>query len=119
MSKNIYKSTQGNVTSILFKAMNEQGNSEIDEDFSEDLIFLGVDMPSEINKVLSKASDKLTDGISESEIKAYNLGIHNAIAILKGFIASNRPVVHVDNLRCPTELFYDEVVRIFKEKEGE
>ena len=76
-----------------------------------ELYFLGMDIVEE-TRTISKFSEILcTDGMTESELKAYELGIENALSALKSVVATNGEltVINIEGLDVPTELTVDEI----------
>ena len=76
-----------------------------------ELYFLGMDIVEE-TRAISKFSEILcTDGMTESELKAYELGIENTLSALKASLATegNLVVINIEGLDIPTELTIDEL----------
>ena len=76
-----------------------------------ELYFLGMDIVEE-TRVINKFNTILcTDGMTESELKAYELGIENTLSTLKSVLErdNNMIVVDIEGLDIPTELTIDEL----------
>lgn len=76
-----------------------------------ELYFLGMDIVEETRNI-SKFSEILcTDGMTESELKAYELGIENVLSALKSVVARDgeMTVINIEGLDTPTELTVDEL----------
>ena len=76
-----------------------------------ELYFLGMDVIEE-TRIISKLTTTLcTDGMTEDELKAYELGIENALSALKAVLDTESNVVatHIDNFDAPTELTFNEL----------
>jgi hypothetical protein len=66
----------------------------------------------EETRAISKFSTIIcTDGMTENEIKAYELGIENALSSLKSVLATEHDMVAVNikDFDIPTELTFDEL----------
>jgi hypothetical protein len=71
----------------------------------------------EETRAISKFNTILcTDGMSESELKAYELGIENTLSALKSVLEREGEmiVVDIEGLDIPTELFVDELQEYYK-----
>jgi hypothetical protein len=51
-------------------------------DEAMDFTMTGMDISIELQKMLDKFEDKITNGMSENEKKAYNLGVKNSVDFL-------------------------------------
>lgn len=76
-----------------------------------ELYFLGMDIVDETRTISKLSTIICTDGMTESELKAYELGIENALSALKSVIATDSAmaVVNIEGLDVPTELDFDEL----------
>ena len=76
-----------------------------------ELYFLGMDIVEETRSISKFTTILCTDGMTESELKAYELGIENALSALKSVLATehNMAVVNIDGFDIPTELTFDEL----------
>ncbi len=75
-----------------------------------ELYFLGMDVPEETKNMINLASIACTDGMADSELKAYKMGIENTISALKSILENDGiPVININGLETPTELSIDEL----------
>jgi len=75
-----------------------------------ELYFLGMDVVEETKVLVDFTTITSTDGMTESELKAYKMGIENTISALKATLESDDIVVlNIEGLEVPTELSIDEV----------
>lgn len=76
-----------------------------------ELYFLGMDIVEETREANKFFTLLCTDGMTESELKAYNLGVENVLSTLKSVIneVSNMAVVNIDGICVPIELTIDEL----------
>lgn len=79
-----------------------------------DLYFLGMDIPEETKTMVSITTVTCTDGMTESELKAYKMGIENTISVLKSILENDGiAVIHIDGIEVPTEFSIDELERYY------
>lgn len=76
-----------------------------------ELYFLGMDIVEETRNISKFSEIICTDGMTESELKAYRMGIENTLSALKTSLEteSNIVVVNIEGLDAPTELTVDEL----------
>lgn len=76
-----------------------------------ELYFLGMDIVEETRHISKFSEIICTDGMTESELKAYQMGIENTLSALKSVIATDggMAVINIDGLDTPTELTVDEL----------
>ena len=76
-----------------------------------ELYFLGIDIIEEAKTIMKLTSDSCTEGMSESELKAYRLGVNNVFSILESVLQSNDDmlVVNMSGLEVATELSIDDL----------
>lgn len=81
-----------------------------------ELYFLGMDIVEEVRSISKFSTIICTDGMTESELKAYELGIENALSALKSVIATEggMTVINIDGLDVPTELTVDELQEYYE-----
>lgn len=81
-----------------------------------ELYFIAMDIEAEtIHLVNSKT---FTDGMTESEFKAYCMGIQNTISALRTVMETeneNELILNVKDIEVPTEFFFDELETYLKE----
>lgn len=75
-----------------------------------ELYFLGMDIVEETKNLMSLSTVILTDGMSDSEIAAYKMGIENTLSALKATIRENDlPIIDMEGLEIATELSIDDL----------
>ena len=67
-------------------------------------IFVAMDIPHETRKLVN--SFTVTEGMTDSELKAYQMGICNTLNALEAILETdaNEAIVHVENTDIPTEI---------------
>ena len=77
----------------------------------EELYFLGIDIIEETKTIMNLTSDACTDGMSESELKAYQLGVTNVFSILESVLQSEDEmiIINMNGLEVATELSIDDL----------
>ena len=82
-----------------------------------EIIFTAMDIPTESKKILNQL--KFFSGMTEGEVKAYNLGVADALRATKTILNQDEHiVVHVKGQDIATEIDLDELIEIVEEKEG-
>lgn len=81
-----------------------------------DILLTGMDIPNETRKLLSKFT--VTDGMTESELKAYKMGVENTIRAMQALINLDQIVFHLEGNDCIEEFNLDDLIEIVKEKES-
>jgi hypothetical protein len=81
-----------------------------------DLLFTGMDIPNETRKVLAKFT--VTDGMTENELKAYEMGVENTLRATRALLEIDQLVFHVSGYDVIEEFDLDELIEIVEEKEG-
>ena len=79
----------------------------------DELFFVGMDIVEETKNIIHAATPDCTRGMTDSELKAYNLGITNTLSALKGVVYTdsiNSFALHIDGFEIPTEFTYDDLV---------
>lgn len=80
----------------------------------DELLFNGMDIPNEAEKLLKTVVDQVCNGMNESEKTAFNLGVGNTLAILRTLLEMDEePVVHIPNLDVIEEMDIAELEDIF------
>lgn len=75
-----------------------------------ELYFLGMDIIEEVKSIVNLSEIICTNGMTESELKAYQMGVANTLSALKAAIREDDiPVVDISGLEIPTELSIDEL----------
>ena len=81
-----------------------------------ELYFLGMDIVEETRAISKFSTIICTDGMTENELKAYELGIENVLSALKSVIATNGAMsaINIEGLDAPTELTIDELQEYYE-----
>lgn len=79
-----------------------------------DLLFTGMDVPNEIRKILSQFT--VTDGMTESELKAYKMGVENTLRAAQALLNLDQLVFHLEGHDCIEEFNLREIIKIIEEK---
>ena len=83
-----------------------------------DLLFTGMNVPEEAQKLMDQLPS-CTEGMTDSELKAYEMGIKNALWATKIVLELDEHVVfHDPGLSVMTEFDLDELIELVEEKEG-
>ena len=79
-----------------------------------EVYFLGIDIVEEVKSMVDVITSTCTNGMTENELKAYELGIKNMLSVLETTIYdSDLPVVNINGMDTPTELSVDELECFF------
>jgi hypothetical protein len=79
-----------------------------------ELYFLGMDITAEVKELMRLMEIVGVDGMSESELKAYRLGVDHVMTALKSTLDnSDTAIIHIDDMEIPTELSVDEVAAYY------
>ena len=80
----------------------------------DELYFLGMDIIEETKNFMKLSQLLCTDGMTESELKAYQMGIENVLSALSAMIEeSDLPVLNINGLEIQTELSIEDVERYY------
>lgn len=79
-----------------------------------DLLFTGMDIPNETRKILSQFT--VTDGMTESELKAYEMGVENTLRAARALLNLDQLVFHLEGHDCIEEFDLREIIKIIEEK---
>ena len=75
-----------------------------------ELYFVGMDILEETKTLVDFTTITCTDGMTDSELKAYQLGIKNTISALKTVLTDDEMmVINIPGLDIQTEFSIDEV----------
>ena len=84
----------------------------------QDMLFTGMDVPNEAQKIM----DKLTSikGMTEDEERAYRFGVSEALRAVRTILNldGDHIVFHLEGHDCMEEFDLDELIEIVEEKEG-
>jgi hypothetical protein len=76
-----------------------------------DLLFLGLNLPKEIKDMLKSRENIITKGMTEGELKAYELGVSNSLSALTSLLQTKNEnfVINV-NIDTPTEFDISDLI---------
>lgn len=83
-------------------------------------MFLGMRIEKEVEKLVNSKEKIITNGMSESELKAYRLGIKNTLSAIDTIINSEddyTAVVQIRWLDKPEEFTTEDFMSLFKDEE--
>lgn len=84
----------------------------------QDILFVGMDVPKEAQKLMNQMPP-CTDGMTDSELKAYEMGIKNALWATQTVLELDEHIVfHNPELSIMTEYDLDDLIELVEEKEG-
>ena len=83
----------------------------------ENLIFTAMDISSETKNMINDVTSLCTKGMTDTEKKAYEIGISNTINALNALLVNNEyPVIHIGSIDKIEEINCDELIeRLNKE----
>lgn len=87
----------------------------------DDITFLGMNIVKETQKFVESFPSSTTEGMTESELAAYNMGIINtlgALQALMGLDVNEIAVIHMEDTEMPTEITIDELIGLYEEQTG-
>ena len=83
-----------------------------------ELLFTGMNVPREARKILNGFTN-VTKGMTKGELKAYEMGVNNALGIVKTLLEEDSHIVfHLEDHPIMEEFDLDELIGIVEEKEG-
>lgn len=77
-----------------------------------ELFFIGTDILEETKRLSEFTTITCTDGMTESELSAYKLGVQNTLSALMAVLdvdCPNECVVNINGMEVPTELDIDDL----------
>lgn len=81
------------------------------------MLFTGMNVMDETRKLLSKFN--ATDGMTDGELKAYEMGVDNALRAAQVLLEQDPHIVfHLEDHPYMEEFDLDELIEIVEEKEG-
>ena len=84
----------------------------------DELLFVGVPIEKEVLALLDKVKNQVCNGMTDSEKRAYDMGITNAILTITSLLeADDEPKLYMPNLETSTEMALDEVKKYFNIEE--
>ena len=83
----------------------------------KDLLFTGMNIPNEARNILNEF--EATNGMTANELKAYEMGVENALSITKQLLEQDDHIVfHLEDHTYIEEFDLDDLIEIVEEKEG-
>jgi hypothetical protein len=83
-----------------------------------ELLFNAMNIPNEVKKVLDKTEDSVCNGMTDSEKKAYRLGVSNTLSIMRSLLElDEEPTIHVPSIQEIVEMDIEELEKIFINKD--
>lgn len=80
----------------------------------DELLFVGVPIEKEVLALLDKVKNQVCNGMTDSEKRAYDMGITNTILTMTSLLeADDEPKLYMPNLEISTEMTLDEVIEHF------
>jgi hypothetical protein len=79
-----------------------------------DVLLTGMDAPNETRKIVSQFT--VTDGMTESELKAYEMGVENTLRAARALLNLDQLVFHLEGHDCIEEFDLREIIKIIEEK---
>jgi hypothetical protein len=84
---------------------------------TQDTLFTGMNIPYEVRKMLNAFT--IADGMTDSEFKAYNMGIENALRAATALLEQDEHIViHVREFDGVAELDLADFMDLIKRKEN-
>lgn len=84
----------------------------------DELLFVGVPIEKEVLALLDKVKNQVCNGMTDSEKKAYDMGITNTILSMTSLLeCDDEPKLYMPNLEISTEMTLDEVIKYFNIEE--
>jgi hypothetical protein len=83
-----------------------------------ELLFNAMNIPNEVRKALDKTESSVCNGMTDSERKAYNLGISNALGVMRGLLElDEEPAIHIPSIKEIVEMDIEDLEKIFINKD--
>ena len=80
----------------------------------DELLFVGVPIEKEVLILLDKVKNQVCNGMTDSEKRAYDMGITNTILTMTSLLkADDEPKLYMPNLEISTEMTLDEIIEHF------
>ena len=68
----------------------------------DEKMFVAMDIHHETSKLVNSVT--VTEGMTDGELKAYQMGVYNTLNALEAILDSDEMIVHVANIDMPTEM---------------
>ena len=80
----------------------------------DELLFIGTPIQKETRSILDKVAEQVCTGMTNSEKKAYELGVENTFRAMECLLeCDDEPKLYMPNLEISTEMTLDEVKEYF------
>lgn len=80
----------------------------------DELLFTGVPIRKDTRAILDKVAEQVCDGMTDSEKKAYEMGVENTFRAMECLLeCDDEPKLYMPNLEISTEMTLDEVIEHF------
>lgn len=56
----------------------------------DEIMFIGLDIPNEVKKMLNEADEKICKNMTLDEKKVYDFGVKTVLSVLEGILTSNQ-----------------------------
>ena len=84
----------------------------------DELLFVGVPIRKDTRVILDKVTEQVCDGMTDSEKKAYELGVENTFRAIECLLECDaEPKLYMPDLEISTEMTLDEVKEYFNKYE--
>ena len=84
----------------------------------DELLFVGVPIEKEVLALLDKVKNQVCNGMTDSEKRAYDMGITNAALAISSLLeADDMPKLYMPNFEISTEMTLDDVKEYFNIEE--
>ena len=84
-------------------------------EFMDEIIFVGLDIPKTVKKMLDQEDENICKGMTSNEKEAYNFGVKTALSALIGLMSDkedNEVYVNIPDKYTWEEFYYDDLKRI-------
>ena len=80
----------------------------------DELLFTGVPIRKDTRVILDKVAEQVCDGMTDSEKKAYEMGVENTFRAMEAILeCDDEPKLYMPNLEVSTEMTLDDVIEHF------
>lgn len=80
----------------------------------DELLFSAMDVPNEVQKILDEKAEDICKGMTESERKAYDLGVSTVLGLTRGLLEIDEDIaVHIPGFDHMEEMDIAELEKIF------
>ena len=80
-----------------------------------ELLFIGIDIPNETRKLLAEFD--LTNGMTDSELKAYEMGVENTLRATRALLEHlDQPIFHASGYDVVEEFDLDDLIEFVSKK---